>query len=158
MQIWGRIVRFIDWFIPAEAKLERSERGLAQNFVFTHLAGPALSQSISVFLFLSDPHPGFACWTIIVGIWLFWTLPFVYKYTGNLQLAALMSVELLAGASLFGAYFYGGVSSPFLPWLLVSLLLGFFYLAKSPLLVVKLFACNILVFCGAHYLRGFPEI
>ena len=68
MHIWSRIVRFIDWFIPAEARLERSEFGLAQNFVFTHLAGPALSQSISVFLYFSDPHPGFACWTIIVGI------------------------------------------------------------------------------------------
>ena len=138
MLIWSRIVRLIDWFIPAAAKLERSELGLAQNFVFTHLFGPALSQSISVFLYLSDPHPGFACWTVIVGIWLFWALPFVYKFTGNLQLAALLSVELLAFASLFGAYFYGGVSSPFLPWLLVSLLLGFFYLSERPILIVGL--------------------
>ena len=50
MPFWNRLVKFIDWFIPAEAKLERSERGLAQNFVFTHQFGPALSQSISVFL------------------------------------------------------------------------------------------------------------
>ena len=157
MQIWSRIVRFIDWFIPAEAKLERSELGLAQNFVFTHLAGPALSQSISVFLYLSDPHPGFACWTIIVGIWLFWALPFVYKYTGNLQLSALMSVELLAGASLFGAYFYGGVSSPFLPWLLVSLLLGFFYFSERPILVVGLFTFNIAGFVTAYLIYGFPD-
>lgn len=158
MQIWGRIVRFIDWFIPAEAKLERSERGLAQNFVFTHLAGPALSQSISVFLYLSDPHPGFACWTIIVCIWLFWALPFVYKYTGDLQLSALMSVELLAFASLFGAYFYGGVSSPFLPWLLVSLLLGFFYLSERPILVVGLFTFNIGGFVAAYLTYGFPDL
>jgi len=102
MLIWSRLVRLNDWFIPAAARLERSEYGLAQNFVFTHLFGPLLSQSISVFLYLSDPHPGFACWTVIVGIWLFWALPFVYKYTGNLQLSALMSVELLAFASLFG--------------------------------------------------------
>ena len=78
-------------------------------------SGLLLSQSISVFLYLSDPHPGFACWTVIVCIWLFWTLPFVYKKTGNLQLSAVISVELLAFTSLFGAYFYGGVSSPFLP-------------------------------------------
>ena len=158
MQIWSRIVRFIDWFIPPEARLERSELGLAQNFVFTHLAGPALSQSISVFLYLSDPHPGFACWTIIVGIWLFWALPFVYKYTGNLQLSALMSVELLAGASLFGAYFYGGVSSPFLPWLLVSLLLGFFYFSERPILVVGLFTFNIAGFTAAYLAYGFPDL
>jgi signal transduction histidine kinase len=85
-------------------------------------------------------------------------LPFVYKWTGNLQGTALVTVELLAFASLFGAFFYGGVSSPFLPWLIVSLLLGFFYLAKSPSLVVVLFTFNILAFCGAQLLWGFPDI
>jgi signal transduction histidine kinase len=158
MQIWGRLVRYIDWFIPAAAKLERSERGLAQNFVFTHLFGPALSQSISVFLYLSDPHPGVACWTVIVCIWLFWALPFVYRRTGNLQLSALMSVELLAFTSLFGAYFYGGVSSPFLPWMLVSLLLGFFYLSDRPVLVVSLFTFNIVGFVAAYLSYGFPDL
>jgi len=157
MPFWNQLVKFIDWFIPAEAKLERSERGLAQNFVFTHLFGPALSQSISVFLYLSDPHPGFACWTVIVSIWLFWTLPFVYRKSGDLQLAALISVELLACTSLFGAYFYGGVSSPFLPWLLISLLLGFFYLSERPILVVGLFTFNILGFVLAYLLWGFPD-
>lgn len=150
--------RIIDWFIPDAAKSERSELNLARNFVFTHLAGPLLSQSISVFLYLSDPDPGFACWTVIICTWLFWTLPFVYKWTGNLQRTAIVTVELLAFTSLFGAYFYGGVSSPFLPWLIVSLLLGFFYLSKSPSLVVALFTFNILVFSGAHLLWGFPEL
>ena len=58
MLIWDQIVALIDWFIPTAAKAERSERGLAQNFVFTHLFGPLLSQSIALFLYLSDPHPG----------------------------------------------------------------------------------------------------
>ena len=158
MWILNLSLRIIDWFIPAAAKSERSELGLARNFVFTHLAGPLLSQSISVFLYLSDPDPGFACWTMILCIWLFWTLPFVYKWSGNLRMTAMASVELLAFTSLFGAYFYGGVSSPFLPWLIVSLLLGFFYLSKSPALVVALFTFNILMFCCAQLLWGFPEI
>src|SRR6201996_2749951 len=157
MPIWQQFVRIIDWFIPADAKLERSERGLAQNFVFTHLFGPALSQSISLFLYLSDPHPGFACWTVIISIWLFWTLPFVYRKTGDLQLSALISVELLACTSLFGAYYYGGVSSPFLPWMLVSLLLGFFFLSERPILVIGLFTFNILGFVLAYLLWGFPD-
>lgn len=158
MLIWSRLIRFIDWFIPAEAKLERSERGLAQNFVFTHLFGPLLSQSISLFLYLSDPYPDFACWTVIVCIWLFWTLPFVYKKTGDLQLSALISVELLAFTSLFGSYFYGGVSSPFLPWLIISLLLGFFYLSERPIVVVGLFTFNIAGFVLAYLLWGFPDL
>src|ERR1700730_18420619 len=158
MLIWNRLVGLIDWFIPAAAKAERSELGLAQNFVFTHLFGPALSQSISLFLYLSDPHPGFACWTVIVCIWMFWALPFVYKLTANLQLAALISVELLAFTWLFGSYYYGGVSSPFLPWLIISLLLGFFYLSERPILVVGLFTVNILGFCFAYLAWGFPEL
>ena len=50
------------------------------------------------------------------------------------------------------------VSSPFLPWLIVSLLLGFFYLSKSPTLVVALFTFNLMIFGGAQFVWGFPEI
>src|SRR3981189_695680 len=124
MLMWNRLIGIIDWFIPSGARGGRSEHSLARNFVFPPLFGPALSQSISLFLYLSDPHPGLACWTVIVCIWLFWTLPFVYKLTCSLHLSALISVELLAFTSLFAAYYYGGVSSPFLPWLIISLLLG----------------------------------
>src|SRR4030081_1593705 len=158
MLMWNQLIGIIDWFIPNDAKVERSEHGLARNFVFTHIFGPILSQSISLFLYLSDPHPGFACWTVIVCVWLFWTLPFVYKWTANLQLSALLSVELLAFTSLFGAYYYGGVSSPFLPWLIISLLLGFFYLSERPILVVGLFTLNIVGFCSAFLQWGFPEL
>jgi signal transduction histidine kinase len=155
---WDRLIGMIDWFIPSAAKAERSELSLARNFVFTHLFGPALSQSISLFLYLSDPNPGVACWTVIICIWLFWTLPFVYKQSGSLQLSALLSVELLAFTSLFGSYYYGGVSSPFLPWLIISLLLGFFYLSERPIVVVGLFTFNILGFCIAYLAWGFPEL
>jgi signal transduction histidine kinase len=153
----NRLLHYIDWFIPDAARFERSELSLARNFVFTHLAGPLLSQSISLFLFLTDPDPGFACWTVIVCIWLFWLLPFVLKFTRDLQVAALISVELLAFTALFGAFHYGGVSSPFLPWLIVSLLLGFFYLSDRSWLVIGLFACNIGVFLAAYCLWGFPQ-
>ncbi|MDF3812982.1 MULTISPECIES: ATP-binding protein [Rhodopseudomonas] len=158
MLVVNILVSVIDWFIPEAAKAERSERSLARNFVFTHIFGPLLSQGISLFLYLSDPNPGYACWTIIIAIWLFWTLPFVYKFTGDLQLAAVISTEMLALTSLFGAYFYGGVSSPFLPWLIVSLLLGFFYLSERPLLIVGLFSCNVFGFCAAYVRWGFPEL
>jgi len=104
--MWNSLLHLIDWFVPEAAKRERSELGLARNFVFTHLFGPLLAQSISVFLYLTDPNPGFACWTIIVAIWSFWALPFALKLTKNLQMVALVSVEVLAFASLFGSYYY----------------------------------------------------
>ena len=151
----NRIFKLLDWFIPDAAKQDRSELGLARNFVFTHLFGPTLAQSISLFLYLSDPDPGFVCWTIIVCIWSFWFLPLGLKLTGNLQLVALISVQTLAFASLFGSYHYGGVSSPFMPWLLVSLLLGFFYFSDRPRLIVGLFSVNLLAFFGAYAVEDF---
>ena len=151
------LLSVIDWFVPESFKHERSELSLARNFVFTHLFGPLLSQVISVFLYRTDPDPGFACWTVIIGTWLFWLLPFVLKFTRDLQLAALLSVELLAFTALFGAFHYGGVSSPFLPWLIVSLLLGFFYLSHRPLVVIWVFALNIMVFYLAYATLGFSQ-
>ena len=155
--MFSYILAFLDKFIPEAAKSERSDLSLARNFVFTHLFGPAISQSISLFLYRTDPHHGFATWTIIVCVWLFWLLPFVLKYTGNLRLSATLSVQLLAFTSLFGAFHYGGVSSPFLPWLIVSLLLGFFYLSDRPFRVLGMFSFNISAFLIAYLLHGFVE-
>ncbi len=154
----AKVLRVIDWFIPETAKLEKSELILARNFVFTHLFGPTLSQSISWFLYKTDPNPGFACWTIICCISLFWTAPFLLKLTKNLQLVAGLSVQLLAFTALFGGYYYGGVSSPFLPWLIVGLLLGFFYLHERPLLVITLFTLSISIFLIAYLVNGFPVL
>ena len=153
-----KIMSFIDWFVPDAIRRERSELSVWRNFVFTHLSGPLLSQAISVFLYRTDPNPGLACWTVISCVCAFWTLPFVLKYSRNLQFSAAISVQLLIFTSLFGAFNYGGVSSPFLPWLMVSVLLGFFYLFNRPWSVIAMIAVNIAAFVAAYVLWGFPEI
>ncbi len=153
----NKIFAVIDWFIPTALRFERSELSLARNFVFTHLCGPLLSQSILIFLYMSDKQGGWPMWTIFACVWAFWLLPLVLKYTGNLYLSALISVEMLAFVSLFGAFFYGGASSPFLPWLIVSLLLGFFYLSKRPAIVIGIFAVNLLVFFCAFVTFDFYQ-
>lgn len=152
-----RALSIIDTFIKDKAIMERADLSVARNFVFTHLVGPALCQSISFYLYFTDPHPGFACWTIIICVCMFWALPWVYKKTGNLHLAALLSVELLTFVSLFGTFNYGGVSSPFLPWLIVALMLGFFYLADRTYVIVSLFAINFVAFCLAYFFFSFPQ-
>jgi signal transduction histidine kinase len=148
---------FIDWFVPDQAKSERSEHNLARVFVFTHIGGPTLAQVICVFLYRSAPDPDFAVWTIIVATWLFWLLPIILKLTRSIHLAGFLSMELLAFASLFGAFHFGGMSSPFLPWLVISIFLGFFYLSDRPFIVVGSFAIQFMVFAGAYTLYGFPE-
>jgi len=147
----------LDWFIPDSFRRDRSDLGLARVFVFTHLFGPALGQSISIFLYRADPNPGLVCWIIIAAVCSFWVLPFAFKITGNLQLVAFGSTQILAFASLFGSYFYGGASSPFLPWFIIALFLGFFYLSDRPKDLALLFTVNLAVFTGAYLAYGFPE-
>jgi signal transduction histidine kinase len=155
---WGWFLDALDWFVPNAAAMERSERAVARNFVFTHFVGPLMSQPVPLFLYLTDVSHGVACWTIIVSVWAFWLLPFVFKWTRSLEIAAVASVQLLLFVSLFGAYNYGGVSSPLLPWMIISLLLGFFYLSHRPVLVIAMFSLSIGVFCLSYLRFGFPEL
>jgi signal transduction histidine kinase len=148
----------LDWFIPNAAALERSERAVARNFVFTHFVGPLMSQPVPLYLyFLDKSHPA-TCWAIMLCVWTFWLLPFVFKWTRSLELAAVASVQLLLFVSLFGSYNYGGVSSPLLPWMIVSLLLGFFYLSHRPALVITLFSTHIAAFIFFYLRFGFPTL
>ena len=152
-----KVLKIIDWFVPDSCKFDRSELLIARNFVFTLGFGPLLSQSISIFLYMTDPDPGLACWTVIISIWAFWLLPFVLKWSGSISVSALLSVQLLIFTSLFGAYHYGGVSSPFLPWLIIALMLGFFYLSDHLLFIIGLFTGNVAIFYFFYHFVGFPQ-
>jgi signal transduction histidine kinase len=153
--------RAIDWFIPDALRTDAATLGRARIFVFSHLFGPTLGQSISVYLWSLDPNRDYAYWVIVGLITSFWTLPFALKFTGHLRVLAFVSVEDLTFVTLFGSYQYGGVSSPFLPWLLNALLLAFFYLGDRPKLrysVLTLFSLNVLGFYAVYAFTGaFPE-
>lgn len=148
------VLRFLDWFVPGSAKRTRSGLGRARMFTFAHLAGPALGSSIVFFLTGIDRAPGPQCAVIGVCICSFWILPFALKYTGSLTGVAVTSIQNLLFVTLYGAFYYGGVTSPFLPWLLVALLLGFTFLSKRTWLVLTLFLGNILLFLAAWYWHG----
>ncbi len=151
----------IDWFIPDSLRTDAATLGRARIFVFSHLFGPALGQSISIYLWILDPKPGFAYWVMVSLVTSFWLLPFALKLTGRLTPLAFITVEDLTFVTLFGSYHYGGVSSPFLPWLLNALLLAFFYLGDRPKLlysVLGMFALNVLGFYAVYAVTGaFPE-
>jgi signal transduction histidine kinase len=53
------------------------------------------------------------------------------KYTGRYRLLSFVSIQNLLFAILWGCYFYGGLSSPFLPWLVTVPLLAFFYVGAT---------------------------
>lgn len=148
--------KLINWFIPADKIRGRTNMEMARIFVFTHLFGPLIAQPMAVYLFIYDNAYSWPLWVMIGAICSFWTLPFVLRYTGNMMLVTLLSFQGLSMASLFGTFHYGGFSSPFLPWLIVSLLLGFFYLSKQVKLVLALFFADVCLFLALFVWFGFP--
>jgi signal transduction histidine kinase len=150
--------KLINWFIPFKSIRGRTNIELARVFVFTHLFGPVIAQPMAIYLYVVSPKADLPLFVMLFGICAFWALPFLLRQTGKLTLCALLSFQGLAGASLFGTYFYGGFSSPFLPWLIVSLLLGFFYLSKRAMLVLTLFVIDIAIFASVITVYGFPEL
>lgn len=144
----------VDWFIPERSRRSKSDLGRARTFVFTHLIGPASGASIVAFLFMIDPSPGFHVPLIAIGIACFWLLLPLLQATGNLPLVAIVSVQTLIAVTLFGVYNYGGVSSPFLAWLLIALANGFFYLSDRPWTVLAIFVVNVAAFIAIWWAGG----
>jgi signal transduction histidine kinase len=147
----------IDWFIPGAATMERSERMLLRNFVATHLLGPIVAEPLGAAVVAADPRPWPVAWAVVAAIHAFWALPFLLRATQNLALCAAASVQMLTALCLYGAFHYGGASSPFLSWLIIALMLGFFYLNRRPSLVLAIFAANFAAFALAYLAWGFPQ-
>jgi signal transduction histidine kinase len=154
-----RPIEIIDWFVPSELRTHTAELWRARIFTISHLLGPCMAVVILSYLYRADPAPGIPFWTIAVLCFAFLLLPLGMKLTRSLTYVALFSICDLTFLSLFGSFFYGGVSSPFLPWFLTALLLGFFYLGDRPFLVLGIFAANLFGFSLAYSMTwSFPEL
>lgn len=149
--------KIINWFIPQSVIQGRTNLETARIFVFTHLAGPVIVQPMGIYLYAVSPTVTPQFLVLMTGIVSFWALPFILRATGNMTLVTALSFQGLTGVSLFGTYFYGGFSSPFLPWLVISLMLGLFYLSRRLAFVITVFTCNLAAFLGAVALFGLPN-
>lgn len=149
--------KFINWFIPQNVIQGRTNLELARIFVFTHLAGPVITQPIGIYLYFVSPTVTPQLMVIVIGILSFWTLPLILRATGNMTLVTAISFQGLAAVSLFGSFFYGGFSSPFLPWFSISLMLGLFYLSKRLAFIVSAFVLDLAVFLGCVAYFGLPS-
>jgi signal transduction histidine kinase len=153
-----RLIRIIDWFVPAELRISTADLWRARIFVISHLLGPFSAIAILGYLYRALAVHDLVFWTICLLCGAFWFLPLGLKLSRSLFWLALFSFCDLTFVSVFGSYFYGGVSSPFLPWFLNALLIGFFYLSDLPLLVVVICTLHLAAFCAAYLLNGsFPE-
>ena len=157
----ARIYPLLDWFIPPALKADREMVQPARMFLISHLFGPFMANTIVIYLYVIDPMPGTSLAVLAMSLNAFWAFPFALKYLGHYQLLAMLSVENLIFSIFWGCYHYGGVSSPFLPWLLVVPLLAFWYLGPATLLrllALLLIAVNFGFFYLSSALgHSFPE-
>ena len=127
-------------------------------FLVSHILGPFIGNVVPLALYVLDPAPGYQVAVLAVSITVFWIFPFVLRAGAPYNPLALVSIQNLIFCILWSCYFYGGVTSPTLPWVLVIPLLAFFYLGSSKslrLIVMAMFAANLAIFSG-FYLFGYP--
>jgi signal transduction histidine kinase len=148
----------VDFFIPPAIAADRELRKRAHVFLVSHILGPFIGNVVPIALYIFDPAPGYQVGVLATSITAFWVFPFLLKAGAPYNPLALLSVQNLIFCILWSCYFYGGVTSPTLAWVLTIPLLAFFYLGASPtlrLIVMAMFAVNVAAFCGFH-LFAFP--
>ena len=122
--------RLVNYFIPADIAADRDTRNRAHVFLVSHILGPFIGNVVPIAIFVLDPSPGYDVAVLAVSITAFWVFPFVLRAGVPYNPLALVSIENLIFCIFWSCYFYGGVTSPTLAWVLVIPLLAFFYLGS----------------------------
>jgi signal transduction histidine kinase len=151
--------RFIDWFIPAELAGEREKRQCARMFVISHLFGPFIGSTIPIYLYIFGLDQGARGVILWASMLAFWVYNPVLRLIGRYTLLSLVSIQNLLFCVWWGWYFWGGISSPFLPWLVVVPILAFLYIGsdqKARMWMLGLIGLNIVAFFGLYQLRPPP--
>jgi signal transduction histidine kinase len=123
-----RLSDFMDRFIPAELQANAEWHRRARMFMLSHVFGPILGNSIPVYMYVTGISRDYRAFVFFFSILLFWVYPFLLRATGRYQLISFVSVQNLIFCGLWACYAYGGMTSPFLPWILIFPLLAFLYL------------------------------
>jgi len=130
-------------------------------FLLSHFFGPLLALPVPAFLFFVDPHPYPHVHVLALSIVSFWLYPLLLRVLPSLYTAwALVSISNLNFTVLWGAYHYGGGSSPFLIWYTLLPLLSFFYLGggrRTQLLVLAQIFLGLGIFTELIFRNGFGE-
>lgn len=157
--MYGFIYKILDWFIPVGIRTTESDLLMARNFVLLHLIGPVMGHSVTVFLWLTVRSNPWQFWVLEACVASFLLIPLVLRHHGDIRLPAMVSVQLLVGVSLFGSFYFGGISSPLLPWFLIAMVLGFFYLADSIKIVLVGISLQLSIFVVSRFATGyFPTL
>ena len=128
-------------------------------FLFSHLFGPFLGHTISLFMLFVGGRADLSWWILVLSISAFWVYPIVLRLTGWYIPLALISIQNLMFCIFWGCYQYGGISSPIMPWLVTVPLLAFFYLPErsTRITVGALICVNLALFFAVYSAMGFRE-
>jgi signal transduction histidine kinase len=149
--------RVVNYFIPEDIARDRDARNRAHVFLISHILGPFIGNVVPISIYLLDPSPGYDVAVLAASIVAFWLFPFALRAGAPYNPLALVSIENLIFCILWSCYFYGGITSPTLAWVLVIPLLSFFYLGPSRklrLIVIAMFTINMVAF--GVCLFGYP--
>ena len=157
--MYRQVNAVLDWFIPEDIPKSEADVAMVRNFVLLHLLGPLMGHFVVGFLWVTLAESAWQLWIIECSVLAFFLVPFMLRWCGDMKIPAMFSVQLLVGLSLFGSFYFGGISSPLLPWFLIAMVLGFFYLADSTAQVLAGIALQIAVFVGCRmWLGSFPNL
>jgi signal transduction histidine kinase len=151
--------RLVIYFTPASIIADREACKRAHVFLISHILGPFIGNVVPGTIFFLDPNPGYEVVTLAISITSFWVFPFLLRAGIPYTALALVSVQNLIFCILWSCYFYGGVTSPTLAWVLTIPLLAFFYLGSSAslrLIFIGMFTANVTVFCGFYFYGYHP--
>lgn len=126
--------RWTDMFLPPAILIDHDACRTGRMFVAAHAIGPLFGFAMLIWLYHLDPSSGPRILVPMIGMAGFWALLPALRLTGRLTLLAMLSVQNLAFIVLILSWCYGGISSPFLPWIVVTPLFTFLYLGEVPLL------------------------
>jgi signal transduction histidine kinase len=152
-QLIAALDRVVNYFIPSDMMADREACKRARVFLISHILGPFIGNVVPGTLYFLDPNPGYEVAILAISITSFWVFPFLLKARVPYNPLALVSVQNLIFCILWSCYFYGGVTSPTLAWVLTIPLLAFFYLGSSAslrMIVIGLFLINLAIFAGFY--------
>ncbi|MBL8550111.1 MAG: HAMP domain-containing histidine kinase [Hyphomonadaceae bacterium] len=153
---------FLDQFIPAEIAKEREQRHCARMFLVSHFFGPVLGNILPAYLWFTGFERDYKLGVFVAAITVFWAYPFALRAFKQYRLLVTISVQNLIFVIFWACFHYGGVASPFLPWVIVIPLLAFFYVGRATWMIwtlPTLIAVNLIGFSGLYALEGgYPAV
>jgi signal transduction histidine kinase len=149
----------LDYFIPRDIQVQPDTHRRARMFMLSHVCGPFLGNVIPLYLYFIEKVPAdYRLWTFFISVTIFWLYPFALRYTRMYRTLAFISIQNLNFCILWACFSYGGIYSPFLPWVIVIPVLSFLYLPATGMtrtIILAQMISSIGIFSGL-VMSGYP--